>query len=108
MIDTDEFFVVGGTMRPQAASYIERPADAELFERLRAGEFCYVLTARQMGKSSLMVRTARRLAAIGARSVVIDLTAIGTVGADAWYLGLLSALCSQLRLPADPAAWWAE
>lgn len=95
-------------MRPQAPSYIARPADEELFEQLCAGEFCYVLTARQLGKSSLMVRTARRLAAQGIQSVVIDLTAIGTVGIDAWYLGLLSALRSQLRLPVEPLAWWAE
>ena len=32
-----------------------------LLQQLQAGEFCYVLTPRQMGKSSLMVRTAQRL-----------------------------------------------
>ena len=33
-----------------------RQADIDLLEGLRQGQFCYVLTARQMGKSSLMVR----------------------------------------------------
>ena len=56
-----EFYVVGGTMLPDAPSYVERNADKELFNALTNGEFCYVLTSRQMGKSSLMIRTASRL-----------------------------------------------
>ena len=56
-----QFFVAGGTLRSDAPSYVQRPADDELFNQALAGEFCYVLTPRQMGKSSLMIRTARRL-----------------------------------------------
>lgn len=104
----DDFFVVGGTIRPQSPAYINRPADDELFQRLLAGDFCYVLTARQMGKSSLMVRTARRLSERGVDCVLIDLTAIGRVNIDAWYLGLLSAIRSQLRLSINPTSWWVE
>ena len=55
------FFVTGGTLRRDAPSYVTRHADEELLQALLAGEFCYILTARQMGKSSLMVRTAERL-----------------------------------------------
>ena len=51
-----DFFVAGGTLRTSAPSYVTRPADAALLQHLQAGEFCYVLTPRQMGKSSLMVR----------------------------------------------------
>ena len=72
-----EFFVTGGTRRRNAASYVRRPADNDLLRYLLAGEYCNVLTARQMGKSSLMVQTAERLKAEGVRSVIIDLTAIG-------------------------------
>lgn len=43
------FYVTGGTLRADAPSYVERQADQELFEGLLRGEFCYVLTARQMG-----------------------------------------------------------
>jgi hypothetical protein len=71
------------------------------------GAFCYVLTARQMGKSSLMTETAARLAGEGIRTVQIDLTLIGTVlSADQWYLGLATEVADQLGLATDPLAWW--
>ena len=70
-------FTTGGTLRPDDPSYVERQADHDLYQALAAGQFCYVLTARQMGKSSLMVRTAARLRQEGARVAVLDLTAVG-------------------------------
>lgn len=62
-----------------------------------------------MGKSSLRVRTARRLAERGVRCVSVDLTAIGSgAGPDPveqWYLSFLSRVCRQLNLP-EPRAFW--
>lgn len=41
------------------------------------GEFCYVLNSRQMGKSSLMVRTRHRLQEEGFKCATVDMTNIG-------------------------------
>jgi tetratricopeptide (TPR) repeat protein len=101
------FFVAGGTLRPDVRSYVQRPTDDELFELALAGEYCYVLTPRQMGKSSLMVRTARRLENQGATTAIIDLTRIGSsASVEQWYLSLLSQLTRRLRLRFNTVAWW--
>ena len=71
------FFVTGGTLSTSASSYIVRQADTDLYNSLLAGEFCYVLNSRQIGKSSLMVRTAARLKEVGVAVAVLDLTSIG-------------------------------
>src|SRR6476660_6284176 len=93
----DNFYVTGGTLRFDAPSYVERQADRDLLEALLQGEFCYVLTSRQMGKSSLMVRTARKLREQGISVVVLDLTAIGqNVTPEQWYDGLLLRAGQQL------------
>lgn len=94
-----DFYIAGGTLRADAPSYIERKADQELYEGLVQGQFCYVLTARQMGKSSLMVRTVGRLRRAGVAVAVLDLTAIGqNLTIDQWYRGLLLQLGHQLDL----------
>ena len=92
------FFVVGGTLRGDAPCYIERTADQILYRSLQAGEICYVLTARQMGKSSLMVRTAARLRDNGVRVAVLDLTSLGqNLTAEQWYNGLIERAGRQFR-----------
>jgi len=104
-----DFFVAGGTLRPDSPSYVCRPADEELFNRVLAGEFCYVLSARQLGKSSLMIRTTIRLKQEGVAASIIDLTKIGTnVTVEQWYLGLMTKLERQLHLSTNPETWWNE
>ena len=93
------FYIAGGTLPREALSYVTRQADADLFDSLLAGEFCYVLNTRQMGKSSLMVRTASRLREAGVDLAVLDLSAIGqNLSPDQWYDGLLLSVIA-------PAIW---
>jgi hypothetical protein len=79
------FYVTGGTLRQDTPSYVERQADQEQYDGLTRGEYCYVLTARQMGKSSLMVRTAIRLARCGVLVAGLALLAPSATGSKPDY-----------------------
>jgi WD40 repeat protein len=93
------FYITGGTVQRDAPCYVERQADAALYQALMQGSFCYVLTSRQMGKSSLMVRTAVRLREEGSAVAVLDLTAIGqNLNPEQWYNGLLDQVGQRLDL----------
>src|SRR5690348_6072928 len=103
------FYVTGGTLRPDAPSYIERQADVDLLAGLLAGEFCYVLTSRQMGKSSLMAHTAVRLREAGRAVAFLDPTAIGqNLSVEQWYDGLLRQLGRYLDLELELEEFWLE
>lgn len=103
------FYVTGGTLRRDAPSYVARRADEELYGGLDAGHFCYVLTSRQMGKSSLMVRVAARLRESGAAVAVLDLTAIGqNLTPEQWYDGLLGRVGQQLDLEDELEDFWLD
>ncbi|MEM6353197.1 MAG: hypothetical protein AAF766_20780, partial [Cyanobacteria bacterium P01_D01_bin.14] len=67
-------YTTGGTVQAGGGIYLSRRADDELLQLCREGQFAYVLTSRQMGKSSLMVQTAERLEEEGITSIIIDLT----------------------------------
>jgi hypothetical protein len=99
--------VAGGTVQAGGGVYLPRRADDELLAHCSAGSFTYILTSRQMGKSSLMIRTAERLFAERVQPVVIDLTEFGAqTTAEQWYKGILSAIQDQLVLHTPAAEWW--
>ena len=93
------FYTIGGTLHHDSPAYVEREADIQLRQVLAAGEFAYVLTSRQMGKSSLMARTSQVLKADGTKVVVLDFTAVGqNVSPEQWYDGLLLGIGRKLDL----------
>ncbi|MBE7383869.1 MAG: AAA-like domain-containing protein [Leptolyngbya sp. SIO1E4] len=85
-------YQVGGSLRANSPSYVERQADQDLYARLRVGHFCYVFNARQMGKSSLRVRTMRRLKGNGVCCIALDMTRIGSehLTPQQWYAQVIS------------------
>jgi len=99
-------FQSGGTLR-EGSFYVERRADRELPAALEAGELCYVLAPRQMGKSSLRARAEATLRTKGTHAVGVDLTALGTTGItpQQWYFGIIDELARQLDLD-DPVEFW--
>jgi hypothetical protein len=103
-------YVVGGTIPPDSPVYQEREADSQLLELCLTGQFAYILTSRQMGKSSLMARTAIRLRSAGLLPAIVDLTSIGSrdVTAEQWYLGVLLRIETFCSPETDLLSWWAE
>ena len=80
-------FVAGGTVQAVSnAFYLERPADQELLQLCRAGEYAYILAPRQIGKSSLMNRTAETLETEGIKTAIVDLNLIGSKGQQCRHL----------------------
>jgi AAA-like domain/FHA domain len=103
------FYITGGTLQHDAPCYVERQADKDVYGWLLQSEFCYVLTSRQMGKSSLMVRATNRLREAQVNVMALDLTAIGlNLTPDQWYDGLLLRMGRQLRLEDELEDYWQD
>ncbi|MGG6242315.1 AAA-like domain-containing protein [Nodosilinea sp. AN01ver1] len=104
---------VGGSLAANDPTYIEREADRTLYQALAQGALCYVLASRQMGKSSLRLRTRQRLEREGmGRCATIDMTRIGSqhITPEQWYLGLAFDLRRKFGLTdgGDLPTWWQQ
>ena len=104
-----DIFQAGGTLPADIPSYVERSADKEALDTILAGKFCYVLTARQMGKSSLRVRTMQRLSEKGYTCLSVDLSSIGSqlTTVEQWYFSfLIRLLDNHPAIKKSFRSWW--
>ncbi|VXD23202.1 AAA-like domain-containing protein [Planktothrix paucivesiculata] len=105
-------YKVGGSLEDHDPTYVIRSSDQHLYHALKAGQFCYVFNSRQMGKSSLMVRTKHQLEAEGYACTVIDMTLIGSQDTTPlqWYKGIAMDLLRGFRCldKLNFKVWWQE
>ena len=105
-------YQIGGSLKKDAPSYIERNADSQIYDALIQGEFCYVFNSRQMGKSSLLVRTRARLQENGYLCTTVDMTNIGSENITPlqWYKGVVGDIWSGFGLSEEVnlKSWWRE
>ncbi|MCB8764560.1 AAA-like domain-containing protein [Planktothrix agardhii 1029] len=105
-------YQIGGSLAQDAPTYVVRKADFDLYSQLQQGHFCYVLNSRQMGKSSLLVKTRYRLQQEGFQCATLDMTRIGSemVTEQQWYKGIVTELWRGFNLLGkfNLKNWWKE
>src|SRR4051812_1569874 len=68
--------------------YIERQADHDAWQLVTMLDYAHLIAPRQMGKTSLLHRLARRLASRGWRYAYVDFSTMDPTNEQGWYEGL--------------------
>jgi len=100
----DHYQWQGGTLPLGSKTYVERESDSNLYlfciKTYQANRICFILAARQMGKSSLMVAVGNKLKEQNIKSVFINLQSMGggnaVNSARVLWLSLLVQICKSL------------
>ncbi|MDJ0717885.1 MAG: AAA family ATPase [Prochloraceae cyanobacterium] len=106
-------YQVGGALAPDSHTYVVRQADRDLHRFLKEGHYCFILNARQMGKSSLCARIINLLQQTQEFACCeIDLNEFSSknITEDKWYADLVAILIDrfELREKINFRAWWRE
>ncbi len=104
-------YTIGGNVPANNLLYVKRQADDDFYTGLKHGEFCYVLNARQMGKSSLRVRIDEKLKAEDVICVNIDITEIGSleITPAEWYAGIIDIIAKEANIKDfNLNQWWQQ
>jgi len=110
-------YQVGGSLDVNSPVYVVREADRNLYKMIKEKQYCNILNPRQMGKSSLRVRTTAVLSDEGIKCITIDFT--GLVGSqktlEQWYQSLIYEICKVVKNKLDITlrdfelkSWWNE
>ena len=99
-----------GTMDPQSAFYVERPVDATALQAVKQqGVTITIKGPRQMGKSSLLMRTMATAAQAGKHVVYLDFQLFGQSAlddADTFFRQFCAWLTDELELEDRVDAFW--
>ncbi len=110
-MDQNKKLQVGGNLNPRKHVYIVRQdVEDKVFDLLSQGEYCNILSPRQVGKSSLMNNLILRLREQSVRTVSLDIASeLGSISdSNTWYQGLLGKIVRDLCIQMHLKEWWAE
>ncbi|MBE9261609.1 AAA-like domain-containing protein [Microcystis sp. LEGE 00066] len=114
MTENSTGFTVGGRLHLSNQTYVHRTSDDELLQELINGKYCYILNARQTGKSSLRIKIVDRLKKCNPKvdSVIIDLNnvAISQMNWRQWCFAITETIAKaeslRIMTTKELDQWW--
>ncbi|MCI4668453.1 MAG: SUMF1/EgtB/PvdO family nonheme iron enzyme [Bacteroidia bacterium] len=105
--EVSTYFQAGGSLSSDTKVYVERSADKEIIDVIKRSRFCYVLSARQMGKSSLKIKTIDTLKEQDWKCAGVEISQIGTKAkTDQWYFTFCYEIADAVGVLDKFEDWW--